>query len=137
MLLPSAPNQTFFMLASASLAFQTAPPSPLLHFSSLAPKSSLLERRGRGSAPHYVSPRGESSLGATARAWLVMRTENGGGGLSEGGGGDGEGGGGDGDGGLSGGGLGEGGGSDGEGGDGDGGDKGGDSLQAAASSRPR
>ena len=37
-------------------------------------------------------------MGATARAWLVMRTENGGGGLSEGGGGDGEGdGGGEGD----------------------------------------
>ena len=34
------------------------------------PKPSLLERRGRGSAPLYVSPRGESGSGAAARAWL-------------------------------------------------------------------
>ena len=35
------------------------------------PKSSVLERRGRGSAPTpHVSPRGESGLGAAARAWL-------------------------------------------------------------------
>jgi len=37
-------------------------------------KSSLLERRGRGSAPNYVSPRGESGLGAAARAWLSCST---------------------------------------------------------------
>ena len=40
------------------------------HLCSSFPKPSLLERRGRGSAPLYVSPRGESGSGAAARAWL-------------------------------------------------------------------
>ena len=69
--LPSAPNvlPVFrlkrFLLVSAALALQTHTTC------SSPPKFSLLERRGRGSAPHYcLSARREQFLGAAARAWL-------------------------------------------------------------------